>query len=138
MEGRPRQSPACLEKCASHRPPEQEEKGSGALARVPRGRHYPYGLESKTAPEGRLTIGKILNCQARVPPQSSHTPDSLPGMTLMTQARGQERVVVSCCSSTETPRVTLRWDESLCLRCMVCHISLELVRGEFATKKRLQ
>ncbi|KAG8309712.1 hypothetical protein J6590_078316 [Homalodisca vitripennis] len=32
-------------------PPEQEEKGSGALARVPRGRHYPYGLESKTAPE---------------------------------------------------------------------------------------
>ncbi|KAG8276061.1 hypothetical protein J6590_073215 [Homalodisca vitripennis] len=45
MEGRPRQSPACLEKCASHRPPEQEEKGSGALARVPRGRHYPYGLE---------------------------------------------------------------------------------------------
>ncbi|KAG8288290.1 hypothetical protein J6590_021057 [Homalodisca vitripennis] len=38
--------------CASHRPPEQEEKGSGALARVPRGRHYPYSLESKTAPEG--------------------------------------------------------------------------------------
>ncbi|KAG8335477.1 hypothetical protein J6590_067426 [Homalodisca vitripennis] len=27
-------------------PPEQEEKGSGALARVPRGRHYPYGLEN--------------------------------------------------------------------------------------------
>ncbi|KAG8253734.1 hypothetical protein J6590_029308 [Homalodisca vitripennis] len=52
MEGPPRQSPACLEKCASHRPPEQEEKGSGALARVPRGRHYLYGLESKTAPEG--------------------------------------------------------------------------------------
>ncbi|KAG8268787.1 hypothetical protein J6590_017032 [Homalodisca vitripennis] len=87
MEGRPRQSPACLvktglppaiqpwptlfhrglapsgrneretkskKKCASHRPPEQEEKGSGALARVPRGRHYPYGLESKTAPEGKV------------------------------------------------------------------------------------
>ncbi|KAG8280117.1 hypothetical protein J6590_089041 [Homalodisca vitripennis] len=66
MEGQPRQRPACLgklllnwrvagvqsphKKCASHRPPEQEEKGSGALGRVPRGRHYPCGLESKTAP----------------------------------------------------------------------------------------
>ncbi|KAG8286250.1 hypothetical protein J6590_064588 [Homalodisca vitripennis] len=92
MEGRPRQSPACLGKlflnwrvagvqmgemkgklnrrveelylrwnrCASHRPPEQEEKGSGALARVPRGRHYPYGLESKTAPEGNSIVDILL------------------------------------------------------------------------------
>ncbi|KAG8328590.1 hypothetical protein J6590_106622 [Homalodisca vitripennis] len=52
------------EKCASHRPPEQEEKGSGALARVPRGRYYPYGLESKTAPEGKRKV--TLECGYRL------------------------------------------------------------------------